>query len=148
MQTKKPLFPKVKVQAEQQVEAHQIQRFATAIGALDPAHHDASQARRLGFRDLVAPPTFAATLEPLAALSAKLGIVHDHLTLVEQRLEFQRPLCAGEEVVLQCRLAESREKVLPNGRVYFLTIETLARNRRKQPLFKSVRTMVYTLPRT
>jgi acyl dehydratase len=40
------------------VEAGAILQFCRAIGETDPIHHEVAAARRAGFRDLVAPPTF------------------------------------------------------------------------------------------
>lgn len=48
--------------AVQLVTRHEIRRFAFAVGAAAPIHHDLAAARGRGYRDLVAPPFFFCTL--------------------------------------------------------------------------------------
>jgi hydroxyacyl-ACP dehydratase HTD2-like protein with hotdog domain len=44
------------------VTRRDVRRYAYAIGAVDPVHHDAEVAREQGFADLLAPPFFFASL--------------------------------------------------------------------------------------
>lgn len=48
--------------AVQLVTRHEIRRFAFAVGAAAPIHHDLAAARGRGYRDLVAPAFFFCTL--------------------------------------------------------------------------------------
>jgi acyl dehydratase len=48
--------------ATQLVTRHEVRRFAFAVGATAPIHHDVTAARARGYRDLVAPAFFFCTL--------------------------------------------------------------------------------------
>jgi acyl dehydratase len=80
-----------------------IAEFATAIGADDPVHRDPDAARAAGYRDVIAPPTFAIALT-LEAANVVLGdpdVSLDYSRVVhgEQRFTHHRPMCAGDRLV-------------------------------------------------
>ena len=93
------------------VEAGAILAFARAIGDPNPVYADAAVARRAGFTDVLAPPTFtmlADTFDPAYPRRPSLGpegvaplvspgdTPYDALLHVRQHFEYHRPLCAGE----------------------------------------------------
>ncbi len=89
-----------------------IRRFATAIGDLNPAYHDRAAAQALGHRDVVAPPTFLITLG-LAGSSSfladpDLGLDYAMVVHGEQKFELHRPICAGDVLDSEVRIADIR----------------------------------------
>jgi len=85
------------------VGREKIREFAQAVGAQDVVHSDLRHARARGYRDLIAPPTFAILLaqkcdqqfidDPEAAVN------FDRLVHGEQRFVHHRPITAGDEIV-------------------------------------------------
>jgi acyl dehydratase len=110
--------------ATQLVARHDIRRFAVAIGALAPEHHDVAAARALGHRDLLAPAFFFSTLGlnlgrvlPSDRLRAD-GLARDdelgmRVVAGESTVEWHRPIVAGDEVSVRERFAGERRR---NGR--------------------------------
>lgn len=90
-----------------------IRRFATAIGDTNPAYHDRAAAQALGHPDVVAPPTFLIT----AGTSTSSGLITDpelglDYSLVvhgEQRFALHRPVCAGDVLETETRIADIRD---------------------------------------
>ena len=89
------------------VEAGAILAFARAIGDQNLVYADAAVARRAGFTDVLAPPTFtmvADTFDPASPRRPRLGTdgiepsstPYDALLHVHQHFEYHRPVCAGE----------------------------------------------------
>ncbi len=89
-----------------------IRRFATALGDDNPIYHDRAAAQAAGHRDVVAPPTFLITLGTAGAT----GFLHDpalglNYALVvhgEQKFELHRPICAGDALDSETRIADIR----------------------------------------
>jgi acyl dehydratase len=82
------------------VSRAKIREFATAIGSTNPLHYDVDAARRAGFTDLLAPPTFPSLL----TIEAGHQVLHDpafgfdlgrslHGT---QEFSYRRPIVAGD----------------------------------------------------
>lgn len=86
-----------------QVGREKIREFATAIGAIDPAHHDLAAARALGYRDVLAPPTFPVVLTMAASRQIiddpALGIDYSRVVHGDQRFAYVRPVIAGDELI-------------------------------------------------
>lgn len=86
------------------VSREKIREFAAAVGDTNPLYHDVAAAQALGYRDLVAPPTFAIALTLPAGdqvtADPQLGL--DYTTVVhgEQEFRARRPLIAGDEVTV------------------------------------------------
>lgn len=91
------------------VSRAEIRRFALAIGAADPVHHDVVAARSAGHRDLVAPAYFFQALglslgrllppdelrpDGLAATDDLAGKV----VAAGSTVTLGAPICAGDEV--------------------------------------------------
>lgn len=85
------------------VSAAKIAEFADAVGSSDPAHFDAEVARARGYRDVIAPPTFAVVISQRAELALMMdptsGIDFGRVVHGEQSFTHHRPLTAGDEVV-------------------------------------------------
>ena len=90
-----------------------IRRFATAIGDTNPACHDRAAAQALGHPDVVAPPTFlisAGTSIGSGLLSdPELGLDYSLVVHGEQRFELHRPVCAGDVLDSETRIAGMRD---------------------------------------
>ena len=96
--------------APYQVGVEKIREFARAIGAADPAYHDASAAAELGHPSVVAPPTFpvvftAGTLERLAE-DPDFGLDFSRVVHGEQRFAYTRPVRAGDELTCHSTIEE------------------------------------------
>lgn len=85
------------------VGREKIREFATAIGADDPAHHDPAFARRLGYSDVVAPPTFPVVVSFTAGEQLRtdpgLGLDYSRVVHGDQRFGYERPVVAGDALV-------------------------------------------------
>lgn len=84
------------------VGREKIREFAAAIGDRNPAYHDASAARALGYRDVIAPPTFAFAVTMQAfetvVLDPELGLDYSRVVHGEQSFAYDRPITAGDEL--------------------------------------------------
>ena len=84
------------------VGREKVREFASAIGDPNPAYHDVEAAQRLGYADLLAPPTFAIILS-MRALSdvihdPELGLDFSRVVHGDQRFAFERAIIAGDEL--------------------------------------------------
>ena len=85
------------------VDAPMLAAFATAVGSHDPVHTSADAARAAGYRDVVAPPTFAVTLaqrcDAQLIEDPAAGIDYSRVVHGEQRFVHHRPIAAGDQVM-------------------------------------------------
>ncbi|MDR1151309.1 MAG: MaoC family dehydratase N-terminal domain-containing protein [Bifidobacteriaceae bacterium] len=85
-----------------EVEASVLRTFAHAVGVTHPACHDAAAARALGYRDIVAAPTFAVVIaqraEALYLRDPDAGIDFGRVVHAEERFAHARPIVAGDLV--------------------------------------------------
>jgi acyl dehydratase len=85
------------------VGREKIREFAEAVGAGDVVHLDPMQARAGGYRDVIAPPTFAVLIsqqcERQFFFDPEAGIDFSRLVHGEQRFVHHRPITAGDEIV-------------------------------------------------
>lgn len=86
------------------VSREKIREFAAAVGDANPAYYDVAAAQALGYRDLVAPPTFAIALTLPAGdqvtADPELGLDYTKVVHGEQEFTHRRPLVAGDEVAV------------------------------------------------
>jgi acyl dehydratase len=105
------VFPPV---APYLVGREKVREFARAVFATSPLNHDPAAASAAGYRDVVAPPTFAVVLQEatLAQLLAEpdAGIDFSRVVHGEQRFSYSRPIVAGDE--LTATLAVTSVKTL------------------------------------
>jgi acyl dehydratase len=97
-----------------EVGREKIREYANAVGETNPVFHDRDAARAAGFRDVVAPPMFcvvysAPAVGP-AVLDPELGINLAAMVHGGQVFEWGEPVCAGDEITTQARVAEVREQ--------------------------------------
>ncbi len=85
------------------VGREKIREFAEAVGADDGVHTDQVQARARGYRDVIAPPTFAVLIaqqcDRQLIVDPAAGIDFSRVVHGEQRFVHHRPITAGDEIV-------------------------------------------------
>ena len=85
------------------VGREKIREFAEAVGAEDVVHTNQVAARARGYRDVIAPPTFAAVIaqqcDRQLIVDPEAGIDFSRLVHGEQRFVHHRPITAGDEIV-------------------------------------------------
>ena len=85
------------------VDAASIAGFAAAIGSTDKVHTSTEAARAAGYRDVIAPPTFAVTLaqqcDRQLIEDPEAGIDFSRVVHGEQRFVHHRPITAGDKVL-------------------------------------------------
>lgn len=85
------------------VGREKIREFAEAVGAQDLVHIDPTRARALGYRDVIAPPTFAVLIAQKCdrqfILDPDAGIDFSRVVHGAQQFVHHRPITAGDEIV-------------------------------------------------
>jgi acyl dehydratase len=104
-----------------EVGREKIREYSNAVGETNPVHHDREAARAAGFRNVVAPPMFcvvysAPAVGP-AVLDPDVGINLAAMVHGGQLFEWGEPVCAGDEITTQARVAEIREQ---DGRAFYV----------------------------
>ncbi|NLA64744.1 MAG: MaoC family dehydratase [Leucobacter sp.] len=84
------------------VGREKVREFARAVQSHAPLHRDVEAARAAGFRDVVAPPTFAivvqdATLQQLLD-DDEAAVDFSRVVHGDQRFSYSRPIVAGDEL--------------------------------------------------
>ncbi|MGA8114152.1 MAG: MaoC family dehydratase N-terminal domain-containing protein [Actinocatenispora sp.] len=97
------------------VGREKIREFATAVGASDTLHTDVDTARRLGYPDVVAPPTFPIVLtypaDHRALSDPDLALDLGYVVLLGQEFTQHRPVVAGDVLRVRTELAGHRRLV-------------------------------------
>jgi acyl dehydratase len=85
------------------VDAPMLAAFAAAVGAADPVHSDPEAPRAAGYRDVIAPPTFAVSLAQQCdrqfIADPEAGVDFSRVVHGEQRFVHHRPITAGDQVL-------------------------------------------------
>lgn len=85
------------------VGREKIREFAEAVGSDDPVHVDQALARERGYRDVIAPPTFAVLIAQQCdrqfIADPEAGIDYSRLVHGAERFVHHRPITAGDEIV-------------------------------------------------
>lgn len=86
--------------ATYEVTAVKIREFAAATAATSPLHHDVQAARNAGYRDLLAPPTFAVIPAQQAEAAyvgdPQSGIDFSRVVHAEEHFTHHRSIQAGD----------------------------------------------------
>jgi acyl dehydratase len=137
------------------VHAKEAQRFAAAVGDLNPLYFDEEVARSQGHPGLLAPPLFL----PHALLGvARLDALREDGVPLEgggdvpvraQRLmaggeeyEFLAPLRVGDTITAETRIRDIEEKQGRSGRFVLITRETVYTNQDGVPVAKGRFTLI------
>ena len=125
------------------VTRREAQRYARAVGDLDPIYFDEDAARAAGYAGLVAPPTFVghavvegATLEDLRedglwidrSGGPRVRLAVGRTMFGGEEWEFHRPVLVGDTVTAQRRLGAVEEKDGRSGPFVLLHYETTFTN--------------------
>lgn len=107
-----------------EVGREKIREFADAIGDPHPVYRDPEAAKSLGYRDVIAPPTFPIVFTFAASrpLFDELGIELSQLVHGDQRFRYVRPLHPGDR--LRCEVVVENVRAL--GDSHILTLRTEA----------------------
>lgn len=101
-----------------EVARSKIGEYVAAIGDRNPLHNDPLAAQTAGYRDVIAPPTFAAVFAMLPfrrALAdpewvARSTIDPAKILHGEQSFEFNRPIVPGDRLLVQCIVSDVERK--------------------------------------
>jgi len=85
------------------VGSAKIREFAEAVGSTDPVHVDRAVAQARGYRDVIAPPTFAVLIsmqcDGQLVRDPEAGIDYSRVVHGEQKFIHHRPIVAGDRLV-------------------------------------------------
>ena len=85
------------------VGSAKIREFAEAVGSTDPVHVDRDVATERGYRDVIAPPTFAVLIaqqcDAQLITDPEAGIDYTRVVHGEQKFVHHRPIMAGDDIV-------------------------------------------------
>jgi|SRR5215468_4908744 len=85
-----------------EVGREKIREFADAVGDPNPAYRDRAAAEKLGYPDVIAPPTFPIVLSMRAGgqvvADPELGLDYSRVVHGEQRFVYARPVRAGDRL--------------------------------------------------
>jgi acyl dehydratase len=112
-----------------EVDRVSIKWFAVALGEKDRIYYDREAARRAGFADVPAPPSFPTTFRDAqdAKLREKVGFDFTKLVHGQQEYEMPRPLVAGDVLRIRTRVADIYTKEGKSGAMIMVTTETTGR---------------------
>jgi acyl dehydratase len=106
------------------VGREKIREFAKAVFSNDPANLDLEAAKKLGYQDLIAPPTFAVVIQErsLTQVISDKEAALDFSRVVhgDQRFIHVRPIVAGDELTSELKVA-SVKQLAGNSMVSFET---------------------------
>jgi acyl dehydratase len=87
-----------------EVGREKVREFADAIGDPNPAYRDRAAAEKLGYADVIAPPTFPVVLSMRASAQVvgdpELGLDYSRVVHGEQRFVYTRPVRAGDRLTV------------------------------------------------
>ena len=112
------------------VEPFQLRLFAKAVGETNPVYLNEAAAKAAGYRNMLAPPTFAHSLgfskpDPFGDWPA-MGIELAKVLHGEQKFEYFAPICAGDTITLQAKVIDIYDK--KDGAMEFIVSETTITN--------------------
>ncbi|MFI9813230.1 MaoC family dehydratase N-terminal domain-containing protein [Saccharothrix variisporea] len=88
-----------------EVGREKIREFADAVGATSPVHRDPEAARAAGYKDVIAPPTFAIIVSLKAndvlVEDPELGLDYSRVVHGDQTFTHTRPITAGDRLVVE-----------------------------------------------
>jgi len=106
------------------ITVEDITQFARAIGDSNPVFRHPDEARRAGFADVPAMPTFVTRFRvPFA--EAGLDPEHSQVLHGEQEYTYARPLVAGDTLAVHHRVASIRQS--GRGGMAIMTLEQICR---------------------
>jgi len=125
-----------------EVEKGAIRRFAEALGDYNPIYYDEDYARASGFGSVVAPPTFPCAFHTGADLRELLGVPLRSLLNAEASFEYERPIVAGDRLLVTSRVAEVQERPSSTGKMEVAVLEDEGRDEEGRLVYRMRRTLV------
>ena len=127
---------------EYEVGREKIREYASAVGEDNPVHFDREAARGAGFRDVVAPPMFAAVYSAGAVwplfVDPEIGIDFSMMVHGAQEFAWGEPVCSGETIVTTASVKDISER----GPLAFYVFESVSRNQDGQEVVRGVWTNI------
>lgn len=123
-----------------EVTTTSVRAFARGVGYTDPVYFDREAARRAGYRDLPAPPTYLGTPVFIpgesdntfsAPRAARMGVNHGLKGLLDGGTETEvcGDICAGDTLTVVSRIAALDVRTSPTlGRMLLMTTESTYTN--------------------
>ena len=106
------------------VGREKIREFAKAVFSKDPANLNLEAAKKLGYKDLIAPPTFAVVVQERSLTQvitdSEAALDFSRVVHGDQRFIHVRPICAGDELTSELKVA-SVKQLAGNSMVSFET---------------------------
>ena len=106
------------------VGREKIREFAKAVFSKDPANLELDAAKKLGYKDLIAPPTFAVVIQERSLhqviTDKQAALDFSRVVHGDQRFIHVRPICAGDELTSELKVA-SVKQLAGNSMVSFET---------------------------
>jgi acyl dehydratase len=106
------------------VGREKIREFAKAVFSKDPANLDLEAAIKHGYKDLIAPPTFAVVIQERSLTQVitdkEAALDFSRVVHGDQRFIHLRPIVAGDELTSELKVA-SVKQLAGNSMVSFET---------------------------
>jgi acyl dehydratase len=106
------------------VGREKIREFAKAVFSKDPANLNLEAAKNLGYKDLIAPPTFAVVIQERSLTQvitdSEAALDFSRVVHGDQRFIHVRPIVAGDELTSELKVA-SIKQLAGNSMVSFET---------------------------
>ena len=125
-----------------EVGREKIREYAAAVGEDNPIYFDREAARAAGFRDVVAPPMFAAVYSATAVwhvyFDPAVGIDFNRLVHGGQEFAWGEPVCSGDTVTTTVRVHDIRER----GPLRFYVFESQSSNQDGREVVRGIWTNI------
>ncbi len=125
-----------------EVERGAIRRFAESLGDYNPIYFDEEYARASGFPTIVAPPTFPCSFQTGTDVRELLGVPLRLLVVAEMSFDYERPVYAGDRVLVTAKVSDIAERPGPTGKVEIAVIEEEGRDEEGRVVYRSRRTLL------
>jgi hypothetical protein len=96
----------------------------------------------VGFAGIVVPPSFPLTFNTGSDVRELLGVPARNLLLSEWNVDYERPVIAGDRLLVTSRVAEVGERPSPAGRIEVAVIEDEGRDENGQLVVKVRRSYI------
>lgn len=136
-----------------QVERGRIRFFAQSLGETDPIHLDIDSARKAGYPDLVAPPSFFMAIEAMAdeerlrlgqpSLLQLLRCDFRRLLHGDESYTYRGLVFAGDELRFDTKIVDFYEK--KGGLMEFVQIESTVSHPQRGTLIIANRSLLHRL---
>ena len=122
-----------------EVERGAIRRFAESLGDFNPVYFDEEYAKASGYRTIVAPPTFPTSFSTGSDLRELLGVPLRQLLPSEAFFDYERPVYAGDRLLVTSKVSEVGERPGPAGKMEIAVLEDEGRDEEGRVVFRGRR---------